>query len=122
MLITFTFSPGTGGQGGHCAVRILRGTQLTKVAHREEQDGSVGVSGKRGEELTELGLRAQGDLIAIGVDVRQRRGGLRNVEENLDTSSEVGPCREGVEDSNLSGAVEVRKLDVELGDRHRRWM
>ena len=122
MLITFTFSTGKDGRGGHCAVRSLRGTQLTEVAHREEQGGIVGASGESGEELTELGLGAQGDLIAVGVDVRQRRGGLRNVEENLDTSSEIGPRREGVEDGNLGGAVEVRKLDVELGDRHRRNM
>ena len=70
ILIAGAFPAGTRGWGGHCAVRILRGTQLTKVAHREEHGGSIGVSGKRAEELTELGLRAQGDLIAVCVDVR----------------------------------------------------
>ena len=70
ILIAGAFPAGTRGWGGHCAVRILRGTQLTKVAHREELGGSIGVSGKRAEELTELGLRAQGDLIAVCVDVR----------------------------------------------------
>ena len=62
----------------------------------------------------EFGLRVQRHLIAVGVDVGQSDGVLRDVEERLDTIGELVPSREGREDDCTSDAVRLEELDVKL--------
>ena len=105
-------------------VCVLRRTYLAedaKIADGELHSGGGGrvdVAEEGGEELAELVLGAEGDLVAVAVDIGQSDGVGGDVEEALDAGSEVIPSWGRLEDDHAGAAVELRELDVKLGGRH----
>lgn len=105
-------------------VCVLRRTYLAedaKIADGELHSDGIGrvdVAKEGGEELGELALGAEGDLVAVAVDIGQGDGISGDVEEILDAGSEVIPSWGRLEDDHAGAAVELRELDVKLGGRH----
>ena len=104
-------------------VRILMRTYLAEDAQIADCEfhgggGRIDVAEESGEELGELALGTEGDLVAIAIDIGKGDGIGGDIEEGVDTGSEVVPSRDRLKDDHASAAVGLRELDVKLGSRH----